>query len=554
MNPNNLSYVKAENSLSFNRSSFDLSHTHNTTFKSGVLLPVMCEEVLPGDTFTLKDSFVTRLLTPVYPAIDNCYIDVAYFFAPNRILAPWNGDDWEEILGVNKTGYWAQTNPKNVTTFTIQGEIKKGSTLSELGFPIGNFSKGVSGVNLYPLFAYDMIRDHYYRDENTQAPILTVKGHSNYTGKWVNAHSSALNKGCKFHDMFTSCLPSPQKGPGVSLSLGDSAPVYLKAANDLVSTSFYAGSIRDGSGVLNEGRFNAGAGETVISFPNMSGTNKLVGMGSVKGTESNMYADLNEATATTINQLRLAIATQHFFERDARSGTRYNEFLLAHFGVRANPGLIDIPEFLGSYTCPINITQVLQTSSSTSTSPLGATGAVSNTSDSNFVFSKSFVEHGFILGIAIVRPLQSYSQGVPKFFTRSNKFDFYFNEFANIGEQAIYADEIYLDPNVPHDLSNKERRVFGYNEAWCHYKNEVNRVYGALAPNSEQASFIPWTYTNDFSTTPTLNNEFMFQYPSQVGRTLIDQTTDDQFVLNMYHELKVVRELPVFSTPGIDRI
>lgn len=554
--------------LDINRSSFDRDSGYKTSMSSGKLVPVYLDEVLPGDTFVMDVSFVLRNLTPVVPVMDNSFIDIYFFFVPNRIIAPYNNDDWEEICGANKQGYWANKTDKNVTLCWTGSSARDAipvairSVANYFGFPIDSV---VNSFNPYPFIAYGLIYDEWFRDQNTQSP--NIVGHAGFFDNYIIhcfEEDSCFDVN-KFHDIFTSCLPSPQKGDPVEIGIAGTAPVSGTASLNTTDSviefldhNLQFGNNASWSGInnyelkiLNGGDVNLvnASSSGAASSGMVTGSNLIV---DTSNGLSNLTADLSSATSITITQLRQAVQIQRMLEKDARGGTRYKEILYSHFGVQYPDMTLQRPQYLGGFRQPINVSQVLQTSQSADDSPLGFTGAFSNTSASRKGFSQSFGEHGYIIGVACIRTFQSYSQGIPKLFGRYRRFDYYWPTFANLSEQPIMDWELYVkhDRTTVTDLSTSED-VFGYQEAWAHYRYKPTMITGALSPNSGGVSFTPWTYTNNFRDQPVLNGDFMEQSPNNVAQTLVDTTTHDQYIIDLYYKCKCVRAMPVHSIPGL---
>lgn len=547
-------FVKNPVNLTMSRSKFRRPFGHKTTFKSGDLVPIFIDEVLPGDTFKLDMAFVTRMLTPVVPVMDNAFIDIYFFFVPNRI-ACMHPQDWAKICGENVSGYWAPNAESTVAntgnSTNISGiEIVEDSVANYLGLPIGDYTAASATettyftkcrVNIMPFIAYTKIWNEFFRDENTQAPITETTA-ANYLVRYAAADSCL--KVNKLHGLFTSVLPAPQKGDSVLLPMAGTAPVITGVEHTT-------------SGLHNTMKFRAGTGGTqarghlaIDASGNLANDTSGTTVTSVTNLyPSNLYADLQNATATSVNELRQAFAIQRMLEKDARGGTRYRSMLLAHFGTTVPDLTVQVPEYLVGKRVPLNITQVLQTSESNST-PLGTTGAFSNTGFSGKMFTKSFSEFGFVIGVACVRTEQSYSQGISKMWSRERRFDYYYPAFANLGEQPIYKHELFL-PQTGGDFTYDFDSVFGYNEAWAEYRYHPTLITGALAPNAGQATFKPWTYTNNFIAQPVLNSDFMKQPKSQIGDTLVQTSTIRQFIADFYFDLTCTRVMPLYSIPGL---
>ena len=546
-------FVMNPTSLDISRSKFNRPFTHKTTFKSGKLIPLFFDEVLPGDTFQIDWSSVIRMLTPAVPVMDNAFFDMYFFFVPFR-LCTTGTLDWNKVQGENTSGYWAPSSESTLintnNTFTLTGRsVTVGSFGNYIGLPIGSSYSG-SGfdstyISLMPFNAYIKIWNEWFRDQNTQAPKSVLNG-SSTTG--INDLLTGCYDVNRLHDYFTSSLPSPQKGASVLLPLGDKAAVKTSGTEIIGGSGKTPMKVKrasdgaDFAGTLSPLAQDEGKVSVLTTFPT-----PIAGAEAVY--PSNLYADLANATAATVNELRQAFAIQRLLEKDARGGTRYREMLKAHFGVTIPDLTIQVPEYLGGKRVPLNITQVLQTSETSNTSPLGATGAFSNTSVHDNGFIKSFNEYGYIIGVGCVRTEQSYSQGIPRFLTKTRRYDFYLPALANIGEQPIYKRDLYVKSGSYG--TSDATAVFGYQEAWADYRFHPSMVTGALAPNANDTTLTAWTYTNKFTAAPTLNSSFMVQPDSQIGDTLVVTNTANQFVADFYFDVTCTRPMPLYSIPGL---
>lgn len=467
-------------------------------------------------------------------------------------------------MGENFNGFWAPTQETELDTCMFFG-CQPQSVANYLRLPIttlnGDIGRIPPKINYLDFEAYTLIWNEWFRDQATQAPldiytygVVSNAIHSINTTDGYGKTGSCL-KVNKFHDYFTSALPAPQYGGSVSLPLGISAP--LKVGSDLYNFNVGTTGSSDFKLLFDKPVETTGYHSLVLksNHNDKSGTihtYSTTGEAQViqpKVVGTNLVADLTNATAATVNQLRQAFAIQKLLERSARCGGRYFELLKAHFDTTIRNDVIQRPEYLGGKRIPLNITQVLQTSSSQAEGalPLGFTGAFSNTADVSKSVLKSFKEHGIILGVACIRTMQSYSYGIPRHFSRKRMYDFYFPEFANLGEQAILNKELFIDNNT----LDKADEVFGYQEAWAEYRFIPSNISGYVAPGANDKTYAAWSYTNRFSTLPVLNSDFMKQDKSNVANTLAYTDSKLQYICDIYFDIKATRPMPVNSIPGL---
>lgn len=533
--------------LDIQRSKFVRPSTHKTTFNAGNLIPIYVDEVLPGDTFKMKMSSVIRMSTPIYPVMDNANMDVYFFFVPNRLV--W--EHWKEFFGENNTTHWEQPVEYEVPQITAPaGGWAKGTIADYMGIPtlISNIS-----VQALPIRAYCKIWNDWFRDQNMKDPAMisldeTTTAGAN-TGDYVtNAEKGALPlKVAKYHDYFTAALPEPQKGPEVNIGgVGGYMPVITK--DELVTDTkknlkWYT------PGNTTESNFALG----YTSQVNQRGANdtKAATLGSGFTSVSpvapaNLWADMTKGTATSINALRQAFAIQRLYEKNARGGTRYIEIIKAHFGVQSPDARQQRSEYLGGTRIPINMDQVVQTSNSgDGITPQGNTAAFSLTTFNESMFTKSFTEHGYIIGLTCIRTEHTYQQGIERFWSRKKMLDYYFPTLANLGEQAILNKEIYAQGTATDD------EAFGYQEAWAEYRYKPSRVSGAMRSNY-QTTLDAWHYADKYTSQPILSSDWIDETSANIDRTLaVQSATEDQFIADFYFACEATRPMPLYSIPGL---
>lgn len=533
-------------SIDMSRSKFTRPSQHKTTFNTGDLIPIYIDEVLPGDTAVMDMSAIVRMSTPIYPVMDNAYCDIYYFFVPNRLV--W--EHWREFNGQNNTTFWEQPVEYEVPQITSPtGGWEKGTLADYMGIPtkVENLS-----INAMPFRAYCLIYNEWFRDENLKQPANVniddaIQTGSNGTNYITDAQFGGMPcKAAKYPDYFTTALPEPQKGPDVLLPLGTSAPITgsLRVAKQITGT---------GKGVLEIGTPTTDI--YTVQYRNLEGTGgnrdqiELLNGDTVQNgsnlIENNLTADLTAATAATINQLRQAFAVQRLYEKDARGGTRYTEIIRAHFGVISPDARQQRPEYLGGSRFPININQVVQTAATNDVTPQGNVAAYSLTGMSKHTYTKSFTEHGFIIGLAVVRTDHTYQQGIERMWSRKNRFDYYWPSLANIGEQAILNKEIYAQG------TNADEEAFGYQEAWAEYRYKPNRVSSAFRSNY-QTTLDAWHYADYYTEQPILGSTWIDETRANVNRTIaVQDELEDQFIADFFFKNTMIRPMPMYSIPGL---
>nr|DAU29550.1 MAG TPA: Major capsid protein [Microviridae sp.] len=560
MNRNNERHFNQIPEMKASRTRFNRDQIILTTFDSGKLIPFYVDEVLPGDTFNVDTSAIIRMSTPKYPVMDDSFIDFYYFYCPNRIL--W--DNFTKFMGEVEETPWMPKKNYKVPMIIVNGkeenpEPYEESILDYMGIP--THVKNIFKVNALPIRAYVKIWNEFFRDENVDnaATIKTDDVNINYQDgrestidELDQILKKAVNGGrClpvnKFHDYFTSCLPYPQRGPEVTLPMEGNAPVGLYKNNKL-------------------SEFGTVGGKNAIFFnqPNTGEyapaiENDAIGIGSSIVTGSNskttrvddlayLGANLSAVTAATINDLRKAVAVQQYYEALARGGSRYREQVQALWDVVISDKTVQIPEYLGGGRYHVNMNQIVQTSGqqSNTDTPIGETGAISVTPINESSFTKSFEEHGFVIGVCCVRHNHSYQQGLERFWSRMDRLDYYVPQFANIGEQPVKKKEIMLTGSAT------DEETFGYQEAWADYRMKPNRVSGKMRSNAT-GTLDFWHYADNYKTVPTLSQGWMAEGKAEIARTLIVQD-EPQFFGAIRVANKTTRRMPLYSVPGLYKL
>lgn len=550
------------------RTKFDRSHVYKTTFNSGKLIPVFVDEVLPGDTTRMSINYFARLATPIKPIMDNIYLDWFFFFVPNRLV--W--DHWQNFC-------FEQEDPDDSTDYVIPtvsaSSANENSLIGSLwdyfGLPV-NTTNNLSGINALPFRAVYLIWNEWFRDENLQKSVKIQKGDANQVldssrtsdqPSWVlNSPGTDVYPGyaCpprgKRHDYFTSALPWTQKGPGVSIGLAgtatlvDPSPVsgyFVQQSNNSLGAAQLSADggvhqVFTGNGTLT---YQSGGYSAAIAGHSIEGkgTATVAAQPGSSWLSKSAYADLDSSSIFTINSLRTAFQMQKFYERLARGGSRYTEVLRSFFGVVSPDARLQRPEFLGSFTKMVNINPIAQTSSTDSTSPQGNLSAYGVTAAKFHGFTKSFVEHGYIIGFVCARADLTYQQGINKMWLRSTVYDFYWPTFAHLGEQAIELREIYAQG------SEADTTVFGYQERYAEYRYKPSQITGKFRSSVTGGNLDVWHLSQFFSNAPALNEEFIMENPPI--KRIVSVQDEPEFLLDIGFRYTTVRPMPMFGTPGL---
>lgn len=540
------------------RSTFNRSSQYKTSMNAGFLVPVFCDEVLPGDTFNMKTTMFGRLATPLVPIMDNIYLDIQYFFVPSRLL--WN--NFQKFHGERE-------NPDDHIDYVIP-TINSGAT----GFAIGSLADyfGIPTnvpnleVNALPFRAYNYIYNEWYRDENLIDSVKVERGDKddvkNYVYKFNGQDEMLLRRG-KRHDYFTSCLPWAQKGESVGLPLsavGDvvsnGKAVQMKATDgnsySLVRSDIPQTWTTTPPGSHDPVVHNGFTGRLTLSNDTDHRDGKWQTQNIYFGKETGLKVSLDQASFVSINTMREAFQIQRLLERDARGGTRYTEIVRSHFGVISPDSRLQRPEYLGGASSRINVKQVENNASIENGKPLGSLAAFGVLADTAGRFNKSFTEHGYIIGLASIRADLTYQQGLNRMWSRSTRYDFYYPALAHLGEQEVLNKEIYAQggnktEGTGDDKIAIDNKVFGYQERYAEYRYKPNQITGVLRSNAK-ASLDVWHLSQYFKDLPKLSKEFISEQPP-IERIVAVQN-EPHFILDCYFKLITARPMPVYGVPG----
>lgn len=528
--------------LDITRSRFKRRQNVKLTMNAGQLIPFYVDEVLPGDTFSIDQAAIIRMTTPIFPVMDNCHMDIYYFNVPCRIL--W--EHFKRFMGENDTGPWTQTNNYYIPQVRIAGTANKpapyeGSIMDYMGIPT-KVSKGddsAFSVNALPFRAYAMIWQEWFRDQNVDNPAVnsTADATVTYTDDETKGMDAAkpdleyilqnaytggrplpVNK---YHDYFTSALPSAQKGQSVTLALEGNAPIF---------------------GYSDPQRTKISNPSAVNSLQNQNTPLGIVG-NSPQDVPVYLGAKMDKVTSATINQLRQAFQVQKYYEQLARGGSRYREMIYSLFHTKISDKTVQIPEYLGGTRITINMSQVIQTSGTTQESPQGNAAAISVTPYNGSMFTKSFEEHGYVIGVCCIRHDHTYQQGLERMWSRKTNLDFYYPAFANLGEQAILKKELYLTG------TDTDEQAFGYQEAWAEYRMKPNRISGKFRSNAT-GTLDSWHYGDNYKEVPSLSQAWMKEGDSEIQRTLAVDN-EPQFIIDTVIDNTSVRPMPMYSIPSL---
>ena len=550
--------------VNISRSIISRDHSVKFSFNVGDVVPFMCDDILPGDTVTIDTSKVVRLQPMVAPIMDEVFLDTYYFFVPYRLL--WN--HWINFMGENTASAWEPDVEYSVPQVEVPtGGYDAGTIADYMGVPIK--VAGGQKISAMPFRAYALICDQWFRSENLMTPVNVNKDDSDIVGSNGSDQVTDIVKGgkpfvaCKTFDYFTASLPEPQKGPDVKLPLGSVAPLSgLAPVDPYANNHFNVGDdvptyISQVKTYRSDNKKVAGlTGATLlcqnngdVNFTNTAaqGNNYSIFPNNLYASLDGLNADLSSATASTVNELRQAFAIQKYYERLARGGSRYIEMIKAFYGVTSPDARLQRAEYLGGNRIYLDVEQVAQQSSTKDQpTPAGSVFGLSVTGDTNSDFTKSFTEHGLLIGVCVARYHHTYQQGLERMWFRKNLFDFYNPTFANLGEVPILKKEIFFTDNAEQNES-----VFGYQEAWADYRYKPNRVAGEMR-SAYQTPLDSWHLADNYSSVPSLSADWIREDKTMLDRALaVTSQVSNQLIADFYIKADYARPMPVYSIPGL---
>lgn len=571
MRANYTRYLHVATNGDLPRTIYPLPSRQLTTFNEGELVPIYCQEVVPNSTYKINTRSFIRGSTPIFPVMDNSYCETFYFFVPNRLV--WS--HWKAFLGENENSAWDYDLPEYTIpqmTFnsdTVQewtGELMDYFNIGACSYSKRIDSQGVLSEDLIedasdyndtlgkikisslPFRAYNLIYNHYFRDENVVAPVPVYTGDTDenywiYDGLPVYRHYK-VRKASRYHDYFSSCLPAPQKGSASYLPMADFSPV-ITSSEALTSSYYPLPALKFGSTSSGQLADNGYLGVEDENFV----YEREVFDGSSGGTllPVNLVADVKNLH-TTVEGLRQAIAVQRILELKARGGTRYVEIINSFFDCRVPDSTMQIPEYLGGTKFELTQQQIVQTSSTNEVSPLGTVSAVSKSSDEHFDFEKSFCEHGFIIGLACIRVNRTYQQGIERQFKRKDFYDFYLPQLANLGDQPVYNYELFATG------SQKDDEIFGYNEAQASYRFKRSSVSGMFRRDNNLGNYLDaYHYADFYNSQPYLSKDWIEEGTENIDKTLaVEADKNHQFLCDFYFDTTATLPIPYNSIPSIE--
>ncbi len=526
----NSHFAAASGEIHMKRSKFNRPFTHKTTFNFGNLVPVAVDEILPGDTVKMDTAALIRMSTPIFPVMDDAYLDLYWFFVPSRLV--W--EHFQQFMGENDKTAWQQPVDYVEPHIMAQQGFAENSIADYMGIP----PRVKCDVSALPFRAYVKVWNDWFRDQNVDDSAYYTVADADVTLATADVaracEGGQLLRVNRFHDYFSSALPQAQKGPAVAIMNTGAIPVNGLAQVHDVEAPWKFPSGNEGKSLGVSLASNLAPGTADSGLP----------MGGTSAIPNNVWADLSKFSGVTVNELRLAFQMQKFFERQARGGSRYVEWLRSEWGVVSPDARLQRSEYLGGHRIRINMEQVAQTSSTDTTSPQGNVSAYSLTSDAGHSFTHSFVEHGYLLCVACARTAHSYQQGIAKMWSRRTRWDHYTPLLACIGEQPILNKEIYAQGTSVDD------EVFGYQEAWADYRYHANRISGSFR-STDQQSLDAWHYADKYTSLPMLSPSWMKESPANVKRTLaVSSTLEDQLLCDFAFKGTWTRVMPLYSVPG----